>query len=146
MIRYSLRCDREHVFESWFKSGSAFEALKTAGHLSCPSCGSSGISKAIMSPRVSTEKEHSDHAPVETHALSAPSGPVEEAISNLRKAVEENSEYVGTSFAETARKMHDGDIEHRSIHGEASRDDAKSLIDDGVPVMPLPFTPKSKAN
>ena len=146
MIRYSLKCDREHVFESWFKSAGAFDALKNAGHFSCPTCGSAEISKAIMSPQVSTSKKQTENAPVETHALSAPSSPVEEAIANLRKAVEESSEYVGTSFAETARKMHDGDIEHRSIHGEASRGDAKSLIDDGVPVLPLPFSPKSKAN
>jgi len=146
MIRYSLKCDRDHGFESWFKSADAFETLNDAGHLSCPTCGSAEVSKAIMSPQVSASKEQEDRAPVETHALSTPSGPVEEAIANLRKTVEENSEYVGKNFAETARKMHDGDIEHRSIHGEASRDDAKSLVDDGIPVMPLPFSAKSKAN
>ena len=146
MIRYSLKCDNEHVFESWFASTTAFDALEAAGHLSCPMCGSPAISKAIMSPRVSTTKEPVGHAPIDTHALTTPSGPVEEAISNLRKVVEENSEYVGDRFADTARKMHDGDIEHRSIHGEASRDDARALVEDGVPVMPLPFSPKAKAN
>ena len=146
MIRYSLKCDRDHGFESWFKSADAFEVLKSAGHLSCPTCGSSEVVKAIMSPQVSAAKKTGEHDPDKTHALSAPSGPVEEAIANLRKAVEESSEYVGTSFAETARKMHDGDIEHRSIHGEASSDDAKSLIEDGIPVMPLPFSAKSKTN
>ncbi len=146
MIRYSLKCDRDHVFESWFKSADAFETLNEAGHLSCPTCGSAEIIKAIMSPQVSPARNKVAAAPVETHALSTPSGPVEEAISNLRKTVEENSEYVGANFAETARKMHEGDIEHRSIHGEASRDDAKSLVEDGIPIMPLPFSAKSKAN
>ena len=146
MIRYSLKCDQEHGFDSWFKSADAFEKLMHAGLLSCPSCGSAEISKAVMSPRVSSSRKQDDSTPVETHALTTPSGPVEEAIANLREAVEASSEYVGTSFAEKARKMHDGDIEQRSIHGEASRDDAKSLIEDGIPVMPLPFSARSKAN
>ena len=135
MIRYSLRCHQDHGFESWFKSAEAFEALKSAGHLTCPTCSSVEISKAIMSPQVSTSRDQTESAPVKHMRCPRQQARLRKRYRTLRKAIEENSEYVGTSFAETARKMHHGDLEHRSIHGEASRDDAKSLIDDGVPVI-----------
>lgn len=70
----------------------------------------------------------------------------EETLTKLRKDVEDNSDYVGKSFADEARKMHDGDAPERSIWGEAKFDDAKKLLDDGVPVLPLPFMPKRKTN
>ena len=133
MIRYDLVCDKDHRFESWFRNASAFDDLVSAGHLSCAICGSGSVRKALMAPAVSAEPRK---------PLTEKSNPLEE----MRKHVEENSDYVGLSFAQEARDMHDGLIPHRPIYGQAKTDDAKKLVEDGVPVMPLPFIPSKKAN
>lgn len=138
MIRYTLSCDQDHQFESWFQSFDAFEALSKAGHLSCAICGSGDVSLALMAPSVPAKANTAD--------LSAPMSDAEQAVSAMRKEVEDNSDYVGKSFADEARKIHDGDAPERAIWGEAKLDDAKKLIDDGVPVAPLPFIPKRKTN
>lgn len=138
MIRYTLICDQDHRFESWFQSSEAFDALAGAGHLSCAVCGSATVSRALMAPSVSAKSSKAD--------LSTPMSDAETSLTKLRKDVEDNSDYVGNSFADEARKMHDGDAPERAIWGETKLDDAKKLIEDGVPVMPLPFVPKRKTN
>ena len=137
MIRYALSCKDGHAFESWFKSASAYDALAAGGHVACPVCGSVDVAKALMAPAVATT------APA---PLSEPANPLEEAMRALRRQVEENSEYVGMNFATEARRMHAGDAPERAIYGEARPDEAKRLIEDGVPVAPLPFFPARKAN
>ncbi len=144
MIRYALTCAEAHEFESWFASASAYDGLRGAGHVTCPVCGSSNVEKALMSPQVRPARRSAEKpAP---GALSKPETPQETALSELRRKVEETSDYVGGSFVSEARRMHEGDIPHRSIYGEARLDEAKKLLDDGVPVAPLPFTPRRKAN
>lgn len=144
MIRYALKCPDGHGFESWFQSASAYDALATAGHVSCPVCGSSKVEKTLMAPAVQATRE----TPAEPArpALAAPSNPVEEALAALRRQVEENSEYVGMNFASEARRIHAGNAPERAIHGEARPDEARKLIEDGVPVAPLPFMPARKRN
>lgn len=145
MIRYSLRCDSDHDFESWFQSAGAFDSLKAAGHICCAVCGSTVVEKALMAPAVSetrTEPGADEAKPV----LSRPDTEIEKAISALRKKVEENADYVGRDFVREARAMHDGEAPNRSIWGEARPDEAKALMEDGVPVAPLPFLPSRKAN
>ena len=142
MIRYALKCSDEHSFESWFASADAFETLRSSNLVQCPICGSTEVSKAIMAPRVTAALSKAK----EPGQLSKPMSEVEEALTKMRKHVEENSEYVGSTFADEARKMHDGDIPQRSIYGEARLDEAKKLFDDGVPVAPLPFLPQRKTN
>jgi hypothetical protein len=137
MIRYALKCKEGHSFESWFKSADAFDALAEAGHLSCSVCGGGGIEKALMAPKVSQ--------PVE-RPLAAPATEAEKAITALRKKVEESATYVGGSFAKEARAIHDGEKPDRPIWGQATAPEAKSLIEDGIPVAPLPFGPSDKAN
>ena len=138
VIRYTLKCDSDHTFESWFQSSSAFDTLEQAGHLSCAVCGSAKVGRALMAPAVP--------AKANTAYLKAPVTDTETALARLRKEVEENSDYVGLSFAQEARKMHDGEAPERAIYGEAKLEDAKKLIEDGVPVAPLPFMPKRKTN
>lgn len=138
MIRYALTCDNDHHFESWFQSSDAFEKLAKAGHLSCTRCGSNDVTRALMAPSVPAKANAKD--------LTTPNDDAETALSRLRKEVEENSDYVGPSFAQEARKMHDGEAPERAIYGEAKIDEAKKLIEDGVPVAPLPFMPKRKTN
>ncbi len=144
MIRYTLKCDNDHSFDSWFASAEAFDSLHTTGQIACPECGSNAISKALMAPSVSPGRKKGEKpAP---GALSKPKDPREAALAELRKRVETNSEYVGMNFAAEARRIHDGDAPERSIYGEAKIEEAKKLIEDGVNVAPLPFTPKARAN
>lgn len=136
MIRYALRCGNAHDFESWFASGAAYDTLRASGHVACPDCGDTNIVKALMAPRV----------PAKGNALTAPASDKETELAKLRDHVEQNSDYVGLNFAAEARAMHDGDKEARSIYGEAKPEEAKALIEEGVPVAPLPFVPRAKTN
>jgi hypothetical protein len=144
MIHYSLKCDDDHGFESWFASAGAFDALLSSGRVSCPICGSARVEKALMAPSVRPGRDRPE--PVHPKTLKAPSSDVEKAITALRRQVEENADYVGLNFAAEARAIHDGEVEARSIYGEARPDEARRLIEDGVPVAPLPFLPQRKAN
>jgi len=140
MISYSLKCDNDHTFDSWFASADAFDKLSGADMVSCNICGSTKVQKAIMAPRVSTGKA------AETNPLMAPDDHTARAIQEMRKKIEANSDYVGKNFAAEARKMHLGDAPERSIYGEAKPEEAKSLIEDGINVVPLPFMPNLKTN
>ena len=142
MIRYTLTCDQGHQFESWFQSSSAFDSLAAAGHLSCAICGSTKVERALMAPSVAPK----GNSKPDSVDLNTPKSDVETAMAKIRKEVEDNSDYVGLKFADEARKMHDGDSPERAIYGEAKLDDAKKLIEDGIPVAPLPFIPKRKTN
>jgi hypothetical protein len=144
MIRYSLKCAAEHSFDSWFQSASAFDALAASGHVTCPNCGSAEISKTLMAPAVSPARKAGASAP--DKPLSTPANPQETALAAMRAEVEANSDYVGKSFVSEARKMHEGTAPPRAIHGEARLDEAKKLVEDGVPVIPLPFLPPRKLN
>ena len=141
MINYTLKCDQNHTFDSWFKSAEAFEMLVKKSMVVCSECGSTKITKAIMAPSVSTSRKK-DNKPSELEKKSK----LKNDILELKKKIEANSEYVGNNFANEARSMYLGESPERSIYGEAKADDAKKLIDDGLPVMPLPFLPAKKAN
>ena len=143
MIKYTLKCDQDHQFDSWFQSFDAFETLAKTGHLACSLCGSAAVERALMAPSVQPNAKAPER---QAPDLKTPQSDVETAMTQMRQEVESNSEYVGVSFAQEARKMHDGDAPERAIYGEAKLDDAKKLIEDGVPVAPLPFMPKRKAN
>ncbi|MEO3415672.1 DUF1178 family protein [Roseovarius sp. CAU 1744] len=137
MIQFALRCDDDHRFESWFKSSEAFDKLHKAGLVTCIICGSSKVEKALMAPKV---RDSRSQRPAETPSIQ------EQALAALRKQIEQNSEYVGMNFAREARDIKDGIAPERSIYGEARPDEAKKLIEDGVPVTPLPFVPGRKSN
>lgn len=140
MIRYSLKCPDNHAFDSWFQSAGACDTLVARGMVACPVCGSTAVQKSLMAPAVRPGREA-----VAPRALSEPS-PQEAALAELRRRVEENSEYVGMNFATEARAIHDGEAPERAIFGEARPEDARKLIEDGVPVAPLPFLPARRTN
>lgn len=146
MIRFDLQCADGHSFESWFSSNATFEKLATARQVLCPECNSPHVEKALMAPPVRASRKKARPATSGQTMASSPDPEVVEAIKAIREHVEKNSDYVGDSFAEEARAMHDGDKPQRSIHGEAKPEDAKKLIEDGVPAVPLPFVPKQKTN
>ncbi len=138
MIRFQLTCDQDHSFESWFASGNAFEGLQTAGRLECPFCGSVRVGKALMAPSISG-------AAPEAIQPKAPDALAQKLVA-WRKHVEATSDYVGVEFVAEARAIHDGTAPERPIWGEARPDEARKLIEDGVPVAPLPFVPRNKTN
>ena len=158
MIRYSLHCEKDHSFESWFQSSSAYDSQIKRKLVTCPVCGSAKVEKAIMAPRIVSKKGRDNPvAPVPAAPVEAPA-PVPEStpllmtqerelrakLKELRDHIVKNADNVGERFPNEARKMHYGDIEHRPIYGEASPDEARSLIDEGVEVSPLPVLPDDR--
>ena len=141
MIRYALSCDNDHEFESWFQSADAFDKLLAGGMATCAVCGSANVRKSIMAPQIGKTTDTNTERP-----LSAPASMAEQAFKELKAQVEANSEDVGRNFAKEARKIHNGEAPERPIYGEAKIGEAKALVEDGVPVMPLPFTPTRKTN
>lgn len=148
MIRYALTCQNDHHFDSWFQSGDAFEKLQAAAMVTCAICGDTDIRKSIMAPRIGKASDISTNPtmPQPERPLSAPASTAEQAFKELRAKVEATSEDVGKNFASEARKMHHGETPERAIYGEAKPHEAKALIEEGVPVLPLPFMPSRKTN
>jgi hypothetical protein len=148
MIRYALNCDQGHEFDSWFPNSSAYGKQAKRGLLSCPHCGSAKIDKAIMAPRLSgTTRESRPEAPASKNPvamLSPQEREIRTKLKELRDHLTKNAENVGQKFPEQARKMHYGEIEHRSIYGEASPEEAKGLAEEGVEFHPLPILPDDK--
>ena len=151
MIRYTLTCKAGHGFDSWFQNAAAFGTLQGTGQLACPICGTTEVKKALMAPAV-VQPGRDAEAPAPTGpasprpSLSDPQTELEAAILALRRQIEKDSDYVGLNFAAEARRLHDGDAPTRAIHGEAKPEEARKLIEDGVPVAPLPFLPGRKVN
>ena len=160
MIRYALACDKGHGFESWFADSAAFDKQAKRGLVTCPHCGSPKVEKAIMAPRLAgahkrkapIEMPQTDVAPVAT-APEAPSpvammSPQEQEIrgklKELREHLTKNADDVGKKFPDEARKMHYGEIEHRSIYGVATPDDARELAEEGIEFHPLPILPDER--
>ncbi len=133
MIKYDLKCTQNHRFEGWFPSSAGFEEQRGAGEIACPDCGSTEVEKALMAPSLSGK------------ANAGPAASLRKELLKLREAVESNSDYVGPRFAEEARKIHYGESEARSIYGETSDKDAKSLAEEGVTFARIPWVPKENA-
>jgi hypothetical protein len=155
MIRYSLRCERGHAFESWFQSSSAYDSQVKRKLVTCPACGSAKVEKSIMAPQIVSRKGRDSAAPApaastdvtapaSTPLMMAQERELRAKLRELRDHIVKNADNVGERFPNEARKMHYGDIEHRPIYGEASPDEARSLIEEGVEVSPLPVLPEDR--
>jgi hypothetical protein len=160
MIRYTLVCERQHNFESWFANSAAYDKQVKRGLVGCPICGSIKVDKAIMAPRLGRSGKPIDMpqappeaplpatAPAEAPAPVAMMSPQEREfrgkLKELRDHLTRNAENVGRKFPEEARKMHYGEIEHRSIFGEASPQEAKDLHEEGIEFHPLPVLPDER--
>ena len=160
MIHYALVCQRGHNFESWFQDSASYDKQTRRGLVTCPQCGSAKVEKAIMAPRLSTAaktRNVSIEAPVPTaDAPTTPAAPAPMAmippqeqefrakLRELRDHLIKNADNVGPKFPEEARKMHYGEIEHRSIYGVASPEEAKELSEEGIEFHPLPPLPDER--
>jgi hypothetical protein len=165
MIRYALGCDRGHDFESWFPSSDAYDGQVARGLVTCPACDSAVVSKRIMAPSVtrtdkglvapvlasepSSANESAPEAPVEAprepvQLLSEPEKHMRALLRAVRDHVARTSEHVGPRFAEEARRIHNGEVEHRSIYGQATPVEARALVEDGIEVHPLPLLPEER--
>jgi hypothetical protein len=159
MIHYNLRCARGHTFESWFQSSSAYESQEKRKLVNCPVCGSAKVERAIMAPQIVSKKGRDTTnpvpapaaaattevaAPASTPLLMAQERELRAKLRELRDHIVKNADNVGERFPNEARKMHYGDIEHRPIYGEATPDEARALIDEGVEVSPIPVLPDDR--
>ncbi len=148
MIRYSLQCNKQHTFEAWFKSSTDFDRQAKRNLVTCPECGSTKVSKALMAPNVSTGRStKSGEVTVANPEAAAALEKRKELMALLRRLraeVEKNAEYVGPRFAEEALRMHYEEVEKRGIYGEATPDETRELIDEGVEFLPLPRLPEDQ--
>ena len=140
MIKYSVRCDKDHVFEAWFKDSATFDVQSKSGDIVCPQCGNNLVVKAPMAPRI-VKSQQSDVSQ-ESRAREVAERILEAAV-EMRKEVEENCDYVGDHFADEARKIHYGEADERGIYGEASDEETQKLDDEGIDVIKLPNVRKN---
>lgn len=154
MIRYSLKCTAGHGFDSWFANADAYGLQQEKGLVGCPVCGSTKVDKDLMAPSVRPGRKAAGAGPADmTPApnrtppdLSTPTTELEAAMAALRCHIAERSDDVGTNFVTEARRIHAGEVPERAIHGQARLEEARQLLEDGIPVAPLPFLPPRKVN
>ena len=139
MIVYELKCATGHVFEGWFRDAATYDRQAAAGKVACAVCGDKGVAKAPMAPRLAKRS----NAVAETK----PGLPAEavKLLDALRQKVESECDYVGERFSEEARRMHYGEAAKRGIYGEASDEQAKELVDEGIAVKKIPWLPRRDA-
>ena len=145
MIKYRLRCFRGHEFETWFQNSATFDTLAKRDQLSCAVCGTERVDKALMAPRLARSRGRAasmgdGERDVPFGGVAAPARPdaVRAAVKALRAELLAHSEYVGNQFADRARAMHDDEEPSRVIHGEASMEETRELLADGIAIFPLP--------
>ena len=157
MIRYTLACDAGHAFESWFPSSASYDAQAARGLVTCPACDSARVAKRVMAPAVArtdrakaalpvpaAPSPRAAPSPAAVALVSEPERQMRAMLRALREHVRQNSDHVGERFAHEARRMHYGEAETRSIHGEVTPDDARALLDEGIEIFPLPAAPDDR--
>ena len=156
MIRYSLACEREHAFEAWFASSSAYDDQRARGLVTCPACGSTEIGKTLMVPALARAAPGEQPAPAAAPPAVPPPAPQPAPVALLgekekalramvravRSEVMKHAEDVGDRFADEARRIHHGEAEKKSIYGKATPDEARALAEEGVEFHPLPSLPE----
>ncbi|MBX9813597.1 MAG: DUF1178 family protein [Sphingomonas sp.] len=145
MIVFDLCCAEGHKFEAWFASSAAYESQRAEGLINCPCCGCAHVTKAVMAPNIAVRRA----PPPEAHAVTPSTAPAPSeappaeallrALAEAQARLLEKSHWVGRDFADRARAMHLGDEPPAAIHGEASLAEARALVDEGVPILPLPL-------
>jgi hypothetical protein len=147
MIRYDLVCKDGHAFDGWFASSAAYDKQAASGAVICPRCGTAKVEKQLMTPGIPAKGNRRPAAPPQTFS-SIPQDPqakaLHQAIRELRRYVKEKADYVGDRFPEEARRMHYREVKERGIYGEATPEEARELISEGIEVRPLPSLPEDQ--
>lgn len=165
MIHYQLRCQAEHAFDGWFRDSAAFDTQATAGLLSCPVCGAVKVTRALMAPalarrQASAQPSVREPSQVEVPAtgLATPAAAVQPTkpmaggalpdalramLQRMRTEVEKRCDYVGTAFAQEARRIHNGEAAARGIYGDATPEEAERLAEDGIEIASMPWVPRA---
>jgi hypothetical protein len=139
MIKYALICENEHAFEGWFGSSADYDSQQAKGLVECPACGSAAVRKQIMAPALAgVRRTVQDEAPGKSREMMM------QAMGRIRQHVIETFDDVGDAFASEARAIHEGRSEERGIYGQASQKEVRALLEDGVPVAPMPPEPPKK--
>ena len=134
MIVFCLNCsDCSFSFEGWFDNTKDYNKQIKKGLVTCPSCNSIQIKKGLMAPNLVKKS----NAKITKRNKSIASN-----VKKLKKIIEKEFDYVGDNFTEEAKKIKYGEVKERSIYGEASIEQTKELIDEGIDVLPLPFSTK----
>jgi hypothetical protein len=148
MIKFALLCARGHEFQSWFQSSEAFDTQVKSGLVLCPLCQVTEVTKAIMAPAIASRGDAKRAKPpaqaqsqTKVALLDRQDLKSRAMIDAFRRRIFADADDVGTRFAEEARKIHNGLVPERAIHGQASIGDARALIEEGVPVLPVPPSP-----
>jgi hypothetical protein len=136
MIRFALKCAADHEFEGWFRNGDGFDAQQQAGEIACPHCGDTDVEKALMAPAIGRSRD--GKPPISPAQLRA-------ALVELRQQVETNCDYVGERFAEEARRIHYGEVDPHGIYGEATNEESRELVEEGIQVGRIPWIPTTDA-
>ncbi len=149
MIKYQLHCDSRHTFESWFSNSAAYDDQRVKGHVTCPTCGSGNVEKALMAPQVAPKGSRMGGKGGKGKVVNVAANHAmqKEAMDLMRKVrdhVVENADNVGDKFAEEARKIHYEEVEPRGIYGQATQEESKELKDEGVEFHPLPVLPEDQ--
>jgi hypothetical protein len=160
MIKYALRCEHSHQWDAWFPSISGFDDQNARGLVDCPYCGSKEVEKAPMAPAIVTSKPAKTAAPGPASELPMTPNlpvaiakgdmglqipePVRAMMAEIKERIEKTHAYVGDTFAREVRAMHDGETEQRPIYGEATAKEVRELIEDEIPVAPIPMLASPK--
>ena len=134
MIRYTLKCNKGHQFESWFSGSDSFEELKKKGHLECAICSSKKVEKSLMAPKITSGSDEKKETLISTESA------LEKEIKALKKKIKATATDVGENFPTEARAMHYGEKEEKPIIGKTTVDEARDLAEEGVPFIPLPWS------
>lgn len=150
MILFKLKCAAEHEFDGWFRDNAAYDRQRARGQITCPTCGTSKVEKALMAPRLGRSRPEPVAAapatpPDKAQGDALSPAVLRRALQELRRHVESHCDYVGERFAEEARRIHRGDADARGIYGEASDGEARALADEGIEVARIPWVPPSDA-
>jgi hypothetical protein len=132
MILFDMRCSEGHDFEAWFKDSATYDHQAQEKAISCPTCGDREVRKALMAPAVASRPRP------DTERVAA----AMKAWRKVQDHIEKSFDHVGQRFAEEARKMHYGEADRRSIYGDATAEEAKTLRDEGIEVGQIPWLPR----
>ena len=135
MILFTLRCAKDHEFEAWFRDGDGFEAQHAAGEIACPLCGDTTVGKAVMAPRVARSRD--------TVPPAVAMAQMRKVLTEMRRQIETNCDYVGPRFAEEARRIHYGETDPHGIYGEATDAESRELTDEGIKFGQIPWVPRT---